>query len=443
MRCGAVALSVVVGSCFSPTIPAGAKCSVQGQCAGDAECAPDVDRCFSPASHVVDIAVGQEHSCALIDNGRVRCWGNAQNGRLGPQVTYLENPAVGDDEHPGCVAPVPIDGVVVQVASGNQHSCALLTTGAVHCWGFKSLLGSTSYDEPVALGIAARHLAAGGGHTCAVTTDDQVRCWGQDNHGELGYGAEGIYVDSPADAGDINLGATNTTVHSVSVGSQNTCAVFESGDVKCWGRGDNGANGTPPDDCSTPDNNVGACDVADPGPEPMLELGGRASNVSVGSSHSCALIEGGFVRCWGDPKNDNVLGIERRAPIGVSDHPNDFDPVRLGALARAVTVGTSHTCALLEGGQVRCWGFGANGRLGTGLPDSGGVLPGELPTLDLGAPATALAAGHQHTCAVLASGHVTCWGFGANGRLGYANTNAIGDDETPATNGPVSLLACP
>ncbi|MEZ5112747.1 MAG: RCC1 domain-containing protein [Nocardioidaceae bacterium] len=96
---------------------------------------------------------------------------------------------------------------------------------------------------------------------------------------------------------------------------------------------------------------------------------------------------------------------------------------------------------MLTTGDVRCWGSGGNGRLGYGNTTNIGndETPATTGNITLGAKATAIAAGDSHTCALLTTGGVRCWGYGYYGQLGYGNTNTIGDDETPATAGNVNL----
>ena len=106
---------------------------------------------------------------------------------------------------------------------------------------------------------------------------------------------------------------------------------------------------------------------------------------------------------------------------------------------RYLTAGESHTCALLGSGDVSCWGSGSYGRLGYGNTNNIGDneapwIPGPV---DLGASATHVTAGLYHTCASTTGGAIRCWGGGSFGKLGYANTNDIGDDEAPSTAGDV------
>src|SRR5207344_2195664 len=105
--------------------------------------------------------------------------------------------------------------------------------------------------------------------------------------------------------------------------------------------------------------------------------------------------------------------------------------------------GAAHTCVVLDHGQVRCWGSGANGALGYASTNDVGddETPGSVGPVDLGTgrKAVAVAAGNEHTCALLDNGGVRCWGGGADGELGYGNRNSIGDDETPGSVAPVGL----
>jgi hypothetical protein len=107
-----------------------------------------------------------------------------------------------------------------------------------------------------------------------------------------------------------------------------------------------------------------------------------------------------------------------------------------------VVSGGSFTCAILANGSVRCWGSNAVGQLGQGNKNTIGdnETPGSVGTVDIGNhTAVALAAGNAHTCALLDDGTSRCWGYNIYGQLGYANTKQIGDDETPASAGPVDL----
>jgi hypothetical protein len=176
----------------------------------------------------------------------------------------------------------------------------------------------------------------------------------------------------------------------------------------------------------------------------------HAGRVDGGSDYTCVIlggsVGGGKVRCWGHGWAGQ-LGYANTNDIGELETPGSVGPVDLGAgrTATAISAGSNgfHTCAILDDDTVRCWGWGASGQLGYADDETIGddETPGTLKTVDLGPGRTAgaLAVGDSHTCAILDNGWVHCWGGGDHGQLGYANTNDIGDDETPVSVGPVFL----
>jgi len=114
--------------------------------------------------------------------------------------------------------------------------------------------------------------------------------------------------------------------------------------------------------------------------------------------------------------------------------------VNLGAgrLALQIAAGAHHSCALLDTGEVRCWGRNAEGQLGQGDTALRDTPSGNA--VRLGASVVRLASGAHHNCALLTTGRVRCWGYNAYGQLGYGNTQSIGDTEQADAAGPVALL---
>jgi alpha-tubulin suppressor-like RCC1 family protein len=171
---------------------------------------------------------------------------------------------------------------------------------------------------------------------------------------------------------------------------------------------------------------------------PAVELGSghSARSLVVGDSHVCALLDDLQVTCWG-ANWAAQLGLEDNIPRGDGLRPLGpvTEVVRLGTGVRPVSLasGGNHTCALLPGGLVKCWGANGSGQLGIGDPGgSWGDVPGEmgdhLPVLNLGTGhhATALAVGGSHTCALLDDGTVKCWGLNDAGQLGQNSTTNLG-----------------
>jgi alpha-tubulin suppressor-like RCC1 family protein len=155
-----------------------------------------------------------------------------------------------------------------------------------------------------------------------------------------------------------------------------------------------------------------------------------------GIDHTCALLHGGRVKCWGF-NDDGQLGLGDKVTRG--DEPNEmgaalpFVDLGAGEEAKAIASGRQHTCALLQGGRVKCWGWNALSQLGLGDLENRGDNPGEmgdnLPVIDLGAGvmASAIVVGDLYACALLGGGKVKCWGNNGSGQLGLGNTENRGD----------------
>jgi alpha-tubulin suppressor-like RCC1 family protein len=382
----------------------------------------------------VDIAAGLDHTCATSNLGSVRCWGEGASGQLG----YGNRLDVGDGETPASLADVTVGAPVARVAAGATHTCALLQSGAVRCWG-DGANGKLGYggvvgiggDGPfvltdIDLGGPALQIAAGAFHTCALMTTGAVRCWGQGANGKLGYGNTRDVGDDehPRAAGDVAIGGTVT---SIAAGSDHTCAVLEGGAVRCWGLGTSGRLGY---------GNVETIgDDELPESVAAVDLGGPAAQVAAGALHTCARLQSGEARCWG-ASTGGRLGFFFVGPVGDDEVPSSVAPVDIGA-AMVVDLATTgeHTCALLTfpSGALRCWGVGGSGRLGYGNTDNvgDGEAPGSVGPVIVGGPVAAVAAGAFHTCALLTNGAVRCWGAGEAGRLGYGKTSNIGDGDGP------------
>jgi alpha-tubulin suppressor-like RCC1 family protein len=174
-----------------------------------------------------------------------------------------------------------------------------------------------------------------------------------------------------------------------------------------------------------------------------VNLGGTAVQVAAGAAHTCALLDTGEVRCWG-VGNSGALGYGNQNDIGDDEVPASAGAVAVGGrVIELSSGGTANTCALLEGGRVRCWGSGAFGQNGYGNTQNIGddETPASAGDVDVGGPVVQLDSAIFKTCALLDSGRVRCWGNGGFGALGYGNGETIiGDDETPASAGDVPLF---
>ena len=247
------------------------------------------------------------------------------------------------------------------------------------------------------------------------------------------------FLDDPdgsvgPDGAGTDDGSTGPTgaVIQIAAGSEHTCVLFESGAVRCWGLGANAqlGNGTR--------RNIG--DEESAAAAVNVDLGGNATAIETGGSHTCAILDGGRVRCWGH-NGSGRLGYGHRSTIGDDETPREAGDVDLGGAAVQLALGDEHTCARLDTGAVRCWGRNQFGQLGYGNEDSVGddETPADAGDVDLGGRAVWITAADASTCAVLDTGATYCWGENNDGRLGYGNTEDVGDDETPASVGPIDL----
>ncbi|MEQ1701625.1 MAG: hypothetical protein ABMA25_16065, partial [Ilumatobacteraceae bacterium] len=417
----------------------------------------------------VAIVAGGQHTCAVLSNSRLSCWGANASGQLG----YGNTTRIGDDETPAANpvnngwVPTPTSRMVTAVAANDLHSCALLENGTITCWGYNQIgqLGygntntigdnETPATNPVNGGTvvlpgarASSALSAGGNHTCALLDNGTVSCWGIALNGQLGYANTNNIGDNETPAGNssINGGivgfAAARSATALATGESHTCALLDNGRVTCWGLNANGQLGY--GNTTT----VGVIDFPSTNSDFVALPNGRAATaIAAGAYHTCALLDNGTVTCWGVNTNGQ-LGYGNTNVIGDNETP-DANPVNGGLVAlpagrtvAAVTGGGNHTCALLDNGTIMCWGLDNFGQLGygntndigdnetpTANPVSGGIV-----ALPAGRTATAVTAGANHTCAALDNSTVTCWGSNVTGQLGYGNTNAIGDNETPAAN---------
>ncbi len=339
----------------------------------------------------IRISAGLAHTCAVIADGTVRCWGANDQGQLGDGTTTTPEPN-----------PVPVSGLAnaVAVAAGSKHTCALRADGTVVCWGANNVgqLGSGTPTTPRLLPVPvsglsnAVALAAGAFHTCALQVDGHVRCWGNNASGQLG---DGTTANQPAPV--LVSGLTNAV--AMAAGSGHSCALRADGMVLCWGQNDKGQLGT---------------GTTMPQPTPVLPVSflSDATALAAGAFHTSARTARGNVLCWG-AGSSGQLGTG-----GTTDAPTP-QGVALLTDAVAVAAGAFHTCARRGDGTVACWGANGSGQLGDGT-----TTPQPTP---VAVPAfgnvVAVAAGAFHTCALQADDRARCWGKNSSGQLGDGTTS--------------------
>jgi alpha-tubulin suppressor-like RCC1 family protein len=180
-------------------------------------------------------------------------------------------------------------------------------------------------------------------------------------------------------------------------------------------------------------------------PPADVDVGGQVTALSLGDNYSCALLESGGVRCWGSGSQGRLgNGSNQNFGDDPGEMPpvdiNLGGPVlRLGDGG----AGSGHTCVIRDDNTARCWGVNDFGQLGYGNTNFLGLNLNQFPPapLALGGAVARIATGYQHTCAILQSGAYKCWGRNQDGQLGYGHTNSIGDqlNEMPPPTVPVGF----
>jgi len=346
------------------------------------------------------IGAAYNYTCVVMDNNEMKCWGRGGMGYLG------------NGNSDGSFIPVNVlmDGRdAIETSPDGHHTCMLLSNGSLSCWGEDSSgqLGHGHsggwWDEPheyVSLGNnAAVTVVTGLHHTCAIADDTNLWCWGRNDNGQVGNGDEsGANVDSPM---QINLPAGRSPV-SINAGADATCIVLDNGSGMCWGLNMDGHLGdgtynnrnTPTSISVLPENrsliamDVGfkhTCGILDDGSvscwgnnthgqfgdgtnnqstfprAASLPSGRTAISIDAGSHHTCAILDDSSAYCWG--RNDY-------GQLGDGTTNNSTVPVRVsmppGLGVAEITTGNYHSCAIANNASVYCWGAHGEGGLGLG-----------------------------------------------------------------------------
>ena len=426
------------------------------------------------SSGVVRIDAGMENSCAVTSQGRALCWGNNQTFGTGSITTDANSdgefdpvliPAQVTGLNSGVVA-ISISGERSNATTSVVHGCAVLQYGDVMCWGSNSsgqlgttLAGATATPNLVVLSERVNAVTVGALHTCALTESRVVKCWGANSFGQLGNGGvtavtAGTTIDvSTLGASNVQIsagryttcavnssgglmcwgdniyglivagsGRSNVTtpvvpysltsgIEAVSLSEYSTCALFVSGDLRCWGANASGQTGD-------------GYQVRTISPTEVHTSVGNSAPLtgvqSLGSSGwgNCALMLAGGLNCWGY----NVNG-----ELGDGRNIGSPQPVAHATLSSGIQriEGQSNTkCALMTSGEVRCWGQNNTGQQATG--DTVSTLSTRTMLLAASTPVTGvtdIAVGQRHSC-VVAGGGAFCAGNNLNGALGNGTTTA-------------------
>lgn len=419
---------------------------------------------------VTQLSVGYDHSCALHDTGRVSCWGQNDRGQLG------------DDSITDRSTPVTVQAVggggeltdIVHIGVNRRHSCAVNSSGAVHCWGvndYGELGDKTTTDRHTPVNVidhtsGISKVATSYRTTCVLSTPGgAVNCWGYNASGQIGdattthnnasqpvSGLTSGVIDISGSRytfcalkndetvscwganGEGQLGDNTTTsrstpvavqgaagVQAIAVGRRHVCGLLEDNTVKCWGSNDVGEIG----DGTTTDRHtaVAAIGIA----------AGQAAFIGAGEYHSCMIDFKGLPWCWGE----NTFGA-----FGDGNTADSSTPLATTGLSAArtgikqVVMGEDEACALSKAGTVKCWGENPYSELGDGTTTqrlkavyvhTSNSDSSPLSNIDQ------IAVGRDHACSLSAANAVQCWGRNSAGQIGDSSTT------TRAT--PVAITA--
>jgi alpha-tubulin suppressor-like RCC1 family protein len=274
-----------------------------------------------------------------------------------------------------------------------------MSGGAVKCWGNNTYGGlgdgtTKNSASPVTVrGLSGKiaAIAVGGSHACALTVDGSMQCWGKNVSGQLGGGFTANSNPVPVQVKNIN-----DPIRAIALGNDYTCVLTGSGGVKCWGWNYSGqlGNGTNTDSIM---------------PVDVIGLSSGVAAISARASTTCALMDGGAVKCWGW----NATG-----QLGDGTSTDSNVPVNVKGLTsgmESISVGFDHACALTDKGGAKCWGDNLYGQLGNGTTSQ------SEPPVDVSEPASDfldISAGDAVTCARTKAGGVKCWGLDTYGFLG-------------------------
>jgi alpha-tubulin suppressor-like RCC1 family protein len=440
--------------------------------------------------YLVDyIGVGVEHTCALLHQGDVKCWGDGFYGQTGLATSqdFSDNP----DEPISASSPVGASNINPLVTTGSpvvslsvdRYGTALnLASGAVKAIGVRALnqnfspsgccgsidtgIGNNA-DElvsvitPIVLGGPVSHITRMGpsglfSNLCGVLNSGELICVG----GDAGLSANGDFVngsgvvprgnylgvigdnESPEFYGNAPSPVSGTNIANIYLGRTGHFLLTNTSRLFGWGDG-RGA--------IFADSAVSGATIGDNELPIELNIGSRSiSDVAGGRFSACALLTDNSVVCWGT-NEFGQLGIDSTARYGEvsGQNPGNATAVNLGQTAVAITGQRHFYCAHLSNATAKCWGQNNRGQLGIGNTNTMGDATGEmaaLPTINFGTGGSGSArtlvkivAGAEHTCAIVRDPDdsnrqkLLCWGYQNSGRLGNGLSSNVNVTSPPAT----------
>ncbi len=303
-------------------------------------------------SSAIETASYGHHSCAVMADYSLKCWGNDWNGQVGHNVS-------GGWHSTPFPTTMPNGLTAIQSAAGLHTSCAIMDDYSLWCWGDNDPqgqvgIGNTSQGNiaiPQQIDLPPNRTAIsvvyGHDYGCAILDNGDGMCWGDNQGAQLGDGT----TENRSSPTLISLVPQSRRLVAIDVGFQTTCGILDNGSVLCWGRNDVGqfGDGTLTNYSSTVSRYA------------ILPVGRVAVSISVGQYHACAILDNGDAFCWGS----NELG-----QLGDGSTTDRSTPSRVsmpeGSVVSTISAGNQHTCAILSNASVYCWGDNSDGQLGIG-----------------------------------------------------------------------------
>lgn len=407
----------------------------------------------------IKIATGGGYTCALRADKTLKCWGLNIDGQLGQGDIVARGDGAGEMGANLPAISLGTGRTALAVAASTYHTCAVLDNGSVKCWGYigdgrLGLIGVAETDDKgdgpnemgdnlpavdLGSGRTAVDIVVGNQHTCALLDNATVKCWGKSPDGQLGQGNINSIGDNVNEMGD-NLAAipmgTGRSVTQLASGTWHNCALLDNATVKCWGYGGSGRLG------QGNANNLGdgANEMGDNLNAINLGAGKTVKYIAAGGAHTCAILNDDKVKCWGEGFY-GTLGQGGGADLGdgATEMGDNLAYVDLGTgrTAKKIVASTDSNCAILDNDTVKCWGRGSEGRLGYGTANDRGdgvnEMGDNLPTVSLGTAFVpyALSIGAPdlafHVCVISTTNAIKCWGGNATGQLGLGDVSHRGD----------------
>ena len=367
-----------------------------------------------------EVKTGGTHACGIGSNGVGYCWGLSSNGQLGVNSTaqrlvptYISQGAI------------PAGSTLKQIALGDAHTCAVASNDLMYCWGSNSggQVGNNSNTQrviPTAVsqgsvptGVVASTIYAKGSHTCAIATNNLAYCWGSNASGQVGNNSAAVARITPA---AVSLGAmpAGTTIKSLGLGSQHTCALASNNVTYCWGLNSSSRLG----DGTTTNRIVPVAST-----QAQIPNGTTTRQIDGGDAYTCVLGSDDQTYCLGN----NGSGTFGNGTTNSSTTLVAASSVPLGAtepiIDSGITAATYHTCAVGSENSLYCWGYNINGQLGDGTTTQRtspvAVVRGAIPAT---AKIRQVSSRAHHTCALASDSKAYCWGNNTDGRLGDGST---------------------